>query len=149
MLATSDVDFTVGVQPGCVQPLLLLETISFDEKVSCPLLLQVRMIKSSLLRWMNDMSNVLDERMSTNFLHFIFFFDVVLFSQVWALKDLMEPQSVVHDVDTFPGPAATTPAKKLKEYVEARAAGEGETENEESGKRLLWTVASLALKFKV
>lgn len=54
----------------------------------------------------------------------------------------------MRDADAFPGPAAAAPAKKLKEYVEARAAdGDGGSENH--GERLLWTVVALSLQFKV
>lgn len=66
------------------------------------------------------------------------------------MKDLTETQEIIRDADTFPGPAAMAPAKKVREYVDARAGGGGEVGGEERyGERLLWTVAALSLQFKV
>ena len=62
---------------------------------------------------------------------------------MWSLKDLAEPGRVVKDPEAFPGPASSAPLDKLKEYVDGRANGVDE------GERLLWSVAGLALQFKV
>lgn len=70
---------------------------------------------------------------------------------MWSLKDIAAPAAVVCDAESFPGPASTAPLDKLKKYVEKMAAGgegaEGGAMGE--GERLLWSVAGLALDFKV
>lgn len=71
-------------------------------------------------------------------------------AQVWSLKDLISPQSLVGDVESFPGPASSAPQDKLKEYVEGRAGGgEGREGLGREGERLLWGIAGVALQFKV
>lgn len=77
--------------------------------------------------------------------------------QVWSLKDVAHPEAVVRDAEAFPGPASSAPIESVKEYVEKRAAGGGEVDGEGKagaetggeGERLLWSVAGLALQFKV
>lgn len=73
--------------------------------------------------------------------------------QVWSLKDVASPATVVCDAESFPGPASGAPVDKLREYVEKRATaaatGGDEAGAEAEGKRLLWSVAGLALQFKV
>lgn len=61
----------------------------------------------------------------------------------------------MRDAESFPGPASTAPIESVKEYVAKRAAGAGGAdggaggEGEGEGERLLWSVAGLALQFKV
>lgn len=63
--------------------------------------------------------------------------------KVWSLKDVTGPEAVIRDAESFPGPASSASIEKVKEYVEKRAA------DGEEGERLLWSVAGLALQFKV
>lgn len=71
--------------------------------------------------------------------------------QVWSLKDVAGPEAVIRDAESFPGPASSAPVESVKEYVEKRAAAGGEADGGagREGKRLLWSVAGLALQFKV
>ena len=65
--------------------------------------------------------------------------------QVWSLKDVAGPEAVFRDAESFPGPASSAPVERVQEYVEKRAADGGSGE----GERLLWSIAGLALQFKV
>lgn len=68
--------------------------------------------------------------------------------QIWSLKDLAGPEVVVSDSEEFPGPASDAPLEKVKKYVQTKADGyEGGSGDE--GRRLLWSIAGLALRFKV
>lgn len=73
-------------------------------------------------------------------------------AQVWSVKELTAPEKIVRDADSFPGPASSAPASKLKAYVEGRAAcasSAGNGEQEENGEWLLWSVTALSMQFKV
>lgn len=56
----------------------------------------------------------------------------------------MDPGNILRDPGAFPGPASSAPLDKLKGYVESRV-----NDATNDGEKLLWSIASLALQFKV